>query len=386
MIVLPKAVSSGKTTAATAIHSEAIQTESHSAWPKALHEAAQTTENSPTVKAGTADQSKAKQSPVNLDASPSSLLALVTAVSPRKPPIITASPDEPTAAKKRLSAVAALANPSADAPTPDTKLIIAKKHDTARGSHSTTPTITASSTPPNSVIPQVQTAQAAMPEPSDPATTNNMKDTVLHADHASQTSTAPAGVSSTVVPSAATVQYFVHNYAKTADTKMLAAGLQNLGTSVASADAQSSILPSTQSSPPSAAQVSPPTSIAVNAAGLAAAITALHQAGESSAVIRLSPPGLGDLSVHVSVGQNAQVNVLLVSAIPQTVQLLHNNLDDLRQAMAASGLNLGEANVGGGGNQKNFTQTTPREGGASVASIGSIAAKPAASNGIRAVA
>ncbi len=84
-------------------------------------------------------------------------------------------------------------------------------------------------------------------------------------------------------------------------------------------------------------------------AALAATVTAMHHASQTTAVLRLDPPGLGNLSVHVALGQNGQVNVLFVPSTPQTVQLLNAGLDALRQAMAATGLTLGQAGVSGGG-------------------------------------
>ena len=70
--------------------------------------------------------------------------------------------------------------------------------------------------------------------------------------------------------------------------------------------------------------------------------------GQPSLLLRLDPPGLGALSVHVAMGSNADVNVLFVPTVAQTAHLLHGGLGDLRQAMAASGLTLGQAQVGGG--------------------------------------
>jgi flagellar hook-length control protein FliK len=84
-------------------------------------------------------------------------------------------------------------------------------------------------------------------------------------------------------------------------------------------------------------------------AALAAAITAMHQAGQPSTVLRLDPPGLGSLAVHVALGQAGQVNVLFVPQTTQTAQLLTSGMDGLRQAMAAGGLTLGQASVGGQG-------------------------------------
>jgi flagellar hook-length control protein FliK len=82
--------------------------------------------------------------------------------------------------------------------------------------------------------------------------------------------------------------------------------------------------------------------------GLAAAITAMQQSGQTNAVLQLDPAGLGAVSVHVALGHNAQINVQFVPAVAQTAQLLNNGLDGLRQAMAASGLTLGQVQVGGG--------------------------------------
>jgi flagellar hook-length control protein FliK len=75
----------------------------------------------------------------------------------------------------------------------------------------------------------------------------------------------------------------------------------------------------------------------------------MQQTGQNSTVLRLDPAGLGTLSVHVAVGQNGQLNVLFVPALAQTGQLLHAGMDGFRQAMTASGLNLGQADVGGQG-------------------------------------
>lgn len=92
-------------------------------------------------------------------------------------------------------------------------------------------------------------------------------------------------------------------------------------------------------------------SVAATPAALAATITAMHQTGQNSTVLRLDPPGLGSLSVHVALGQSGQVNVLFVPTTAQTAQLLHSGMDGLRQAMTTSGLTLGQAEVSGGGNQ-----------------------------------
>ncbi len=82
---------------------------------------------------------------------------------------------------------------------------------------------------------------------------------------------------------------------------------------------------------------------------MAASIVAMYRSGHSSLVLRLDPPGLGSVSVHVALGGNGSVNVLFVPTIPQTAHLLQAGLGDLRQSMANSGLALGQAQIGGGG-------------------------------------
>jgi flagellar hook-length control protein FliK len=81
---------------------------------------------------------------------------------------------------------------------------------------------------------------------------------------------------------------------------------------------------------------------------MAASVIALYRSGRSSLVLRLDPPGLGAVSVHVALGANADVNVLFVPTVVQTGHLLQSGLSDLRQAMANSGLSLGQAQIGGG--------------------------------------
>jgi flagellar hook-length control protein FliK len=74
----------------------------------------------------------------------------------------------------------------------------------------------------------------------------------------------------------------------------------------------------------------------------------MYRNGQPSLLLHLDPPGLGALSVHVAMGSNADVNLLFVPTVAQTAHLLHGGLGDLRQAMAASGLTLGQAQIGGG--------------------------------------
>jgi flagellar hook-length control protein FliK len=75
----------------------------------------------------------------------------------------------------------------------------------------------------------------------------------------------------------------------------------------------------------------------------------MQRSGNNTATLRLDPPGLGELAVHISQSPSAQVNVQLIPSVPQTAQLLNANLMDLRHAMTAAGLTLGQTQVGGNG-------------------------------------
>jgi flagellar hook-length control protein FliK len=107
---------------------------------------------------------------------------------------------------------------------------------------------------------------------------------------------------------------------------------------------------------------------------LAASVVAMCRTGQSSLVLRLDPPGLGTLSVHVAMGSNAEVNVLFVPAVAQTAHLIHGALSDLRDAMATSGLTLGQAQIGGGSSSGSGSSS----GGGNAGSQSRNAAAPAA--------
>lgn len=89
------------------------------------------------------------------------------------------------------------------------------------------------------------------------------------------------------------------------------------------------------------------TSVNATASALAATVTALHQSGQASTVLKLDPPGLGHLSVQVGLGTQGQVNVLFVPSNADAAQALQSALPNLGNAMAQSGLTLGQAQVGG---------------------------------------
>jgi flagellar hook-length control protein FliK len=108
---------------------------------------------------------------------------------------------------------------------------------------------------------------------------------------------------------------------------------------------------------------------------MAASVVAMYRSGQSSLVLRLDPPGLGAVSVHLALGSNANVNVLFVPTVAQTAHLLQTGLNDLRQAMAASGLTLGQAQIGGGasggnggGHSETRQETTSRPAATATAS------------------
>jgi flagellar hook-length control protein FliK len=134
---------------------------------------------------------------------------------------------------------------------------------------------------------------------------------------------------------------------------------------VAAVSASLGLAQTTAAAAPAAASpaAGPPALAGQPAAALAAAVTAMVQDGKNTLQIRLDPPELGSLSIHLAVGQDAKVNVLLLAAVPQTATAFAAGADDLRQAFAASGLALGQLNVGGesgAGRDDNRRQSTAR--------------------------
>ena len=95
-----------------------------------------------------------------------------------------------------------------------------------------------------------------------------------------------------------------------------------------------------------------------SAAGLAAAVTAMHQAGHGGAMLRLDPPGLGDLAVHIATAPGGTINVLFVPTTQAGASALQTGLGGLGAALAQSGLTLGQAQVGG-----QFNQNAGQSGG-----------------------
>lgn len=91
----------------------------------------------------------------------------------------------------------------------------------------------------------------------------------------------------------------------------------------------------------------PVTTTATSAAALAATVTALHQAGQTGAILRLAPPGLGHLSIQIGQTTHGQINIMFVPSTADAAQTLQNALPQLHQALSQSGLTLGQAQVGG---------------------------------------
>ncbi|GAB0116662.1 flagellar hook-length control protein FliK [Acidisoma sp. 7E03] len=104
----------------------------------------------------------------------------------------------------------------------------------------------------------------------------------------------------------------------------------------------------TAGSMPLASAPGDPSGLSTPSSALAATVIALSQNGQSSTVLHLTPANLGSLSVHVALAGDATVNVVFVPTVPQTAQLIHGAIQDLHHALAAAGLSLGQAQIGGG--------------------------------------
>ena len=290
---------------------------------------------------------------------------------------------------------------------------------TAAGSAGTTATAPSPSSPglsaaSSSLAPSLP-ATAAAPRPAalaKAATTDHLSAAAPHA--ASPTRSAPATETATATSAGAPVPSGATTVAAPQPATMT-------GTQVAAPTAgtpASAMVPGTPSLLPalgnaagvSASSVAGGSPTAVPAAaptllgytpatpdGMAASIVAMYRSGQSSLVLRLDPPGLGTVSVHVALAGNANVNVLFVPAVPQTAHLLQTGLGDLRQAMAASGLILGQAQIGGGasggagGGGASGSNPEPRPG--TIGPVAAAAATPAeparpetANRGARAIA
>lgn len=108
-------------------------------------------------------------------------------------------------------------------------------------------------------------------------------------------------------------------------------------------------------------------SVSLSASALSATITALHQSGQNGVTLRVDPPNLGHLSIHVKLDMQGAVNVLFVPSTSDAAQALQGSLPQLGTALAQSGLALGHADIGGqffqsgGQNSQQNGYTPPRQ-------------------------
>lgn len=79
--------------------------------------------------------------------------------------------------------------------------------------------------------------------------------------------------------------------------------------------------------------------------GLATQISGLHQARVGHADIRLDPPSLGMVNVHVQMNGQNQMQVSFIAAQSATAQSLQNSLSQLAQAVSQHGVTLTHAQV-----------------------------------------
>jgi flagellar hook-length control protein FliK len=110
--------------------------------------------------------------------------------------------------------------------------------------------------------------------------------------------------------------------------KVSADGLPNFGFAVATAAAQSA--PATIAAPASTA--------AIPIAGLAVAIAARAQSGSNQFEIRLDPPELGRIDVHLDVDRDGQVTSHVTADRADTLALLQSQQPQLERALEQAGL------------------------------------------------
>ncbi|HQT42592.1 MAG TPA: flagellar hook-length control protein FliK [Halothiobacillus sp.] len=358
------------------------------AWPKAIDAAVNpAVAVSPATAAKALSPSSDKSSDISNDI-PMKMFALVRFATKSQPtPNVTAPIDTRLVRKKQLPVEAlALNTPAVETMPHGTKLRALPCNDEAKARRPVPLSTNTNSTLPNVAVanppPSIINANMNAEFPSNSGTTS-------HVDHKGATTLVVSAGPDTSKLAVATDQLInavapISHDTKTIDNNKHITPLILIPPS--SVFVSPTLINSAISSAPIILPDKLSALVPASGAGLASAITAMHQAGESSAVLRLSPPGLGSLSVHVAIGQNALVNVMFISAVPQTIQILHNNLDDLRQAMAASGLNLGQANVGGDSHQSRFSQPSSPQLSAASTTSPSDPVTPITTIGLRAIA
>jgi chemotaxis protein MotD len=115
---------------------------------------------------------------------------------------------------------------------------------------------------------------------------------------------------------------------------------------------------------------------------MAITIAAKSQNGDHHFDIRLDPPELGSIAVHLSVDHTGQAVAHLTADKPETLQLLQNDSANLQSALRDAGLNLANSglNFSLRGDQRQAGQNFQRSNSRTrTLSVGAVAA-PAASS------
>ncbi|WBY00613.1 flagellar hook-length control protein FliK [Ramlibacter tataouinensis] len=138
------------------------------------------------------------------------------------------------------------------------------------------------------------------------------------------------------------------------------------------------------------AAVEPPVGSRAWPSALGQALTGMHHRGQGQAQLELNPPGLGPLSVTLSVADQ-QAQALFVSPHAAVRAALEAALPQLRAALADSGIALGQASVGaehqpasGGSPQSQHdpsAQRRPASPGQAPAEVPAAATRPPAGGG-----
>jgi flagellar hook-length control protein FliK len=102
---------------------------------------------------------------------------------------------------------------------------------------------------------------------------------------------------------------------------------------------------STAAAAAGAAATAPSLPTAVPVAGLAVAIAAQSQAGNSRFEIRLDPPELGRIDVRLDVDRNGHVTSRLMVEKAETLDLLRRDAPQLERALQQAGLKTGDSSL-----------------------------------------
>jgi flagellar hook-length control protein FliK len=103
--------------------------------------------------------------------------------------------------------------------------------------------------------------------------------------------------------------------------------------------------PAAATAAPAQGSVAPTVASAAWGPALGQEVARLHQAGHGQAQLELNPPGLGPLSVSLSVADQ-QAHAVFVSPHPEVRAAVEAALPQLRSALADNGISLGQASVG----------------------------------------